>query len=284
MLIFILVQTASSFASDQQLDNNQVLEKHLSKLSASIVDTISDSICGAGEFYLCDGVIDFVNVFLSKNDFLVRRLLAPPYTPSQVIPVDVMSFETIGITDNYGDVPINLSTTYPSSGTITVNSVDGLGNLKAGMVSLDLYLDFLCFDSILLHNDEPLDISAEFTSKDHSHFFLFDDGSGSEALYDSNGFMWQTICSYFMEAYWSACCNGSAGDLNGDSADANILDLTFAVDRIFRGGQPTICLEEGDPNGDGSSVNILDLTFLVDRIFRGGSAPVHCSSFSICPN
>ena len=65
-------------------------------------------------------------------------------------------------------------------------------------------------------------------------------------------------------------------DLNGDGDDANILDLTFAVDRIFRGGPASLCLEEGDANGDSDSTNILDLTFLVDRIFRGGPAPGPC--------
>ena len=74
----------------------------------------------------------------------------------------------------------------------------------------------------------------------------------------------------------SPCCIGTRGDLNGDGDDANILDLTFAVDRIFRGGGPSACPEEGDVNGDGNPHNILDLTFLVDRIFRGGPPPGPC--------
>jgi hypothetical protein len=201
-----------------------------------------------------------------------------------VIPVNVVKFESIGINLTYGDIPINLSTTIPSTGTITVYSVDGSGNLEAGEISMNLYLEFLCFDSILLHNEEPLDIAAEFTSMDHSSYFLFDDGPGSEPLYDTNGTLWQSVCSYFMEAYWSPCCEGNSGDLNSDGNDANILDLTFAVDRIFRGGPPPDCFEEGDLNGDGASINILDLTFIVDRIFRGGLAPIPCSAFSICPN
>ena len=73
-----------------------------------------------------------------------------------------------------------------------------------------------------------------------------------------------------------SCCVGNRGDVNGDGNDANILDLTYLVDRIFRGGPPAPCLREGDTNGDGNSTNILDLTFLVDRIFRGGPAPGSC--------
>jgi len=73
------------------------------------------------------------------------------------------------------------------------------------------------------------------------------------------------------------CCVGNRGDLNGDgSFNTDVLDLTFAVDRIFRGGQPVSCDNEGDFNADGTVCNILDLTFIVDRIFRGGAEPTSC--------
>jgi len=73
-----------------------------------------------------------------------------------------------------------------------------------------------------------------------------------------------------------ACCIGNRGDINGDDTDANILDLTYLVDYIFRGGPAPGCPNEADVNSDGTSANILDLTFLVDRVFRGGPAPGAC--------
>ena len=73
------------------------------------------------------------------------------------------------------------------------------------------------------------------------------------------------------------CCIGQRGDVNNDGDDANILDLTYLIDRIFRGGPDLYCAEEGNFDQDAEgNVNIIDLTFLVDRIFRGGPLPPAC--------
>lgn len=72
------------------------------------------------------------------------------------------------------------------------------------------------------------------------------------------------------------CCMGHHGDANSDGTDANILDLTYVVDFIFRGGLPSMCSGEADLNDDGTPSNILDLTYLIDFIFRGGPAPGPC--------
>ena len=76
----------------------------------------------------------------------------------------------------------------------------------------------------------------------------------------------------------SICCIGDKGNVDGDPLDVvNILDLTFLIDRIFRGGPPPPCPQEANLNDDPeNTVNILDLTFLIDRIFRSGPAPGPC--------
>ncbi len=63
------------------------------------------------------------------------------------------------------------------------------------------------------------------------------------------------------------------GDSNFDGS-ISILDLTYMVDHIFRGGPaPIPVLASGDWSCDGAT-NIIDLTKIVDRLFRGGALPV----------
>ncbi|MFQ5499167.1 MAG: CHRD domain-containing protein [Candidatus Zixiibacteriota bacterium] len=73
------------------------------------------------------------------------------------------------------------------------------------------------------------------------------------------------------------CCVGTRGDINGDSSDLDIVDLTCVVDFLFGSGCVQPCAEEADPNGDTSVSDIVDLTFVVDWLF--GTAPTLVS----CP-
>ena len=75
----------------------------------------------------------------------------------------------------------------------------------------------------------------------------------------------------------STCCVGTRGDVNGDgSVIPNVLDLTYMVDVLFRGGPDPICDAEADVNNDGISATVLDLTYIIDRIFKSGPAPLPC--------
>ncbi len=72
------------------------------------------------------------------------------------------------------------------------------------------------------------------------------------------------------------CCHNLRGDLNTDGNDADIIDLTFIINYIYRGGPLPTCAGEGDVNADGSPTDVVDLTYLVDYIYRGGPPPYSC--------
>ncbi len=61
------------------------------------------------------------------------------------------------------------------------------------------------------------------------------------------------------------------GDTNRDFR-INVLDLTFLVNRLFRGGPPPVTIQAADMSVD-FVININDLTYIVDYIFRGGPPP-----------
>jgi hypothetical protein len=72
------------------------------------------------------------------------------------------------------------------------------------------------------------------------------------------------------------CCIGIRGDADGNGTDNTVLDLTYIINDIFRGGPPSPCPEESDLDGDGSPATVLDLTFIINDIYRGGPAPGPC--------
>ncbi|MGH8015665.1 MAG: hypothetical protein ACREBV_05700, partial [Candidatus Zixiibacteriota bacterium] len=79
----------------------------------------------------------------------------------------------------------------------------------------------------------------------------------------------QASSEIFSVKYFLFIC----GDANNDGTGSNILDLTFIVDYIFRGGPLPAIPAAADLDGSGGNPNIIDLTKLVDRIFRGGALP-----------
>ena len=69
----------------------------------------------------------------------------------------------------------------------------------------------------------------------------------------------------------NSCCDGQRGDFNGDGKPtSDILDLTYLIDDMFRGGPDPQCSTEADLNSDSAPATILDLTYIINEIFRGG--------------
>ncbi|MEW5922651.1 MAG: dockerin type I domain-containing protein [Candidatus Zixiibacteriota bacterium] len=56
----------------------------------------------------------------------------------------------------------------------------------------------------------------------------------------------------------------------------NVLDVTFLVRYLYKGGPAPIPIASGDADGSGA-VNLLDVTYLIRFLYDGGGAPI-CES------
>jgi hypothetical protein len=66
-------------------------------------------------------------------------------------------------------------------------------------------------------------------------------------------------------------CQYTCGDASNDG-NVNILDVTFLISFLYKGGPAPESMWASDPNGDGS-VNILDITYLISYLYKSGPAP-----------
>ena len=73
-----------------------------------------------------------------------------------------------------------------------------------------------------------------------------------------------------------SCCVGIRGDIDGNGTTADILDLTYMINDIYRGGLNSPCPEEADLDNNGTPSTVLDLTYLINDIFRGGPDSPAC--------
>jgi len=62
------------------------------------------------------------------------------------------------------------------------------------------------------------------------------------------------------------------GDANGD-LQVNILDVTFLINYLYKGGTPPWPIVMGDIDGS-CSINILDVTYLINYLYKSGPAPL----------
>lgn len=62
------------------------------------------------------------------------------------------------------------------------------------------------------------------------------------------------------------------GNPNGDGT-FNILDITYLIAYLYKGGPPPDPMESGDANADGV-INILDVTYLINYLYKDGPPPL----------
>ena len=91
-------------------------------------------------------------------------------------------------------------------------------------------------------------------------------GEGSSTNYGLGHGFWQDFGTS-----GQGCCN-LAGDASNNDA-VNILDVTYVINYLYKGGPPPVCNDEGDANGN-NSINILDVTHLINYLYKGGPPPI----------
>jgi len=64
---------------------------------------------------------------------------------------------------------------------------------------------------------------------------------------------------------------GDCGDVDNSGA-INILDVTFLINYLYKGGPAPDPIESADVNAD-DIINILDITYLINYLYLGGPAP-----------
>ena len=251
-------------------------------------DTLYDSLCTAADIVItlnpgdpgCTTPVAPALTFAQMPGFptVVCRTPGPPYIPGQVIQTELIAMTLQGTHPSLGAIRLRENTPAPSTGFVTVTNINAAGNMTLGESFFDVFVEVdLPSSGGTYFNPNPIRMYSQITALEPPIGTAYQMISGpSQLLTLPAGPPIGFLCSAVHRVVSCGCCVGLRGSPNGDANEANILDLTFAVDRIFRGGPPAACFEEGNPNGDLNSLNILDLTYFVDRIFRGGPPPVPC--------
>jgi len=251
-------------------------------------DTIYDSLCSRAAITVtlspgdpnCSNPEPPIALTQMPSDrMVVRRSPGPPYIPGQIIDVELIQLNLQGSTPTLGPVIFRESPSRPSMGSVQVINTDAAGNLTLGDSFFDVFFEVdlpMIGRSMFNPNPTRMQATIDALPPDPVTTFVRVIAPPDLLLDNPGGFPVGFLCNATHDIISCGCCVGLRGSPNGDAVEANILDLNYTVNRIFRGGPPAACFEEGNPNGDLASLNVLDLNYFVNRIFRGGPLPVPC--------
>lgn len=101
--------------------------------------------------------------------------------------------------------------------------------------------------------------------------FILNGTAGQTATGSEGSTSFMLYSGYWQKNYGDPCCD-KPGDASNNML-VNILDVTFLIGYLYRGGPAPPCMPEGDANGDGK-INILDVTRIVGYLYMMGAPPV----------
>ena len=194
----------------------------------------------------------------------IRSALIPIEIP---LGVEICSLSYAGlITETWDFIQDSI---YQDSGYLVVGLINTTGDLIPVGTTTVFNIFFstatLCTLSQYIHWDTAL-------SQDPQRHLLLGDSTNTIDV----------LCSFDPGRDSTEILGYKPGDANADGTGCDILDLTFLVDFIFRGGPRPCVTAAADVNGSCTGPNIVDLTYCVDIIFRGGPPPVcACSSVAL---
>ena len=191
--------------------------------------------------------------------------IAPPYTPgipypqTSNIPLIKILADIYEIPDDQTDRTVNIFIQATNLDNFSFSDEDG----NAIGVITDTILDTTWF-----HCDVWND------TFDTCYYF-----SEVQSGPDDSFWCCDTILSGRLDSSYVAVYNGSLivlpGGLCGDIDNnkfINILDVTYLIQYLYRGGPPPPKPDMADVNNSGT-INILDATYLIQYLYRGGPAP-----------
>jgi hypothetical protein len=74
-----------------------------------------------------------------------------------------------------------------------------------------------------------------------------------------------------LEVYGFKCKTWICGDANGDTK-INLLDVSYIISALYRGGPKPDPIQSADVNSDGK-MNLLDVSYIINNLYRHGPAP-----------
>ena len=101
--------------------------------------------------------------------------------------------------------------------------------------------------------------------------FILNGTAGQTATGNEGTTSFILFSGYWQENYREPCCD-KPGDASNNML-VNILDVTFLIGYLYRGGPAPPCMPEGDANGDGR-INILDINRIIGYLYMMGGPPV----------
>jgi len=167
--------------------------------------------------------------------------------------------DTVMVQDEFCGMLADSATKWFAGGEGMLNPEMLITNLTYGYVWLPEIIDFVCVTYYGQYDLDP-DDSLEFIVIRGSTYSeplikLMVVFEYAEGYIDDHPLTTEALC----------------GDANGDLT-INILDITYLISYLYKGGPPPVSPEMADVNGDGT-VNILDITYLLNYLYKGGPAP-----------